>query len=221
MDTIIESMEVILNATAKDCNTEDAEELSLGNKIAFFNETRHAFGRSALLLSGGGSMGIYHSGVIKSLLQENLMPTVVSGASAGSIVAGMVAVRTDEELLRSFKPGYFNMNFFGTNMDTAEMATTTPRLLVWLTHWFPHSFHLASLPTVYYLVKRWLVHHYVFDIHVLKTAVRENIGDYTFREAYDRTGRIINITVTSSHSADYPKLLNYLTAPNVLIWSGK
>jgi len=29
-------------------------------KLSFFRETRHAFGRTALLLSGGGSLGSFH-----------------------------------------------------------------------------------------------------------------------------------------------------------------
>lgn len=36
---------------------------------------------------------------------------------------------------------------------------------------------------------------------------------------YEKTGRIINITVTPSNNTDYPSLLNYLTAPHVLVWS--
>jgi hypothetical protein len=29
-------------------------------KLSFFQETRHAFGRSALVLSGGGALGAFH-----------------------------------------------------------------------------------------------------------------------------------------------------------------
>ncbi len=52
------------------------------------------FGRSALLLSGGASMGLQHSGVVKCLLESNLLPRVISGASAGSIVAAIVGSKT-------------------------------------------------------------------------------------------------------------------------------
>ena len=34
-------------------------------RLAFFNETRHAYGRTALLLSGGAALGIYHCGLVK------------------------------------------------------------------------------------------------------------------------------------------------------------
>lgn len=49
--------------------------------------------------------------------------------------------------------------------------------------------------------------------------MRENLGDITFMEAYHRCGRIINITVSSNTTYEMPQLLNYITAPNVLIWS--
>jgi hypothetical protein len=35
-------------------------ELSVDDKLAFFRVTRHTFGRTALLLSGGGGLGIFH-----------------------------------------------------------------------------------------------------------------------------------------------------------------
>src|SRR4051812_990931 len=61
-----------------------------------------------------------------------------------------------------------------------------------------------------------------------------HIGDWTFQEAYDRFGRIANITgwipfsrphsanilyssftVSDHHNKNQPMLLNFLTAPNV------
>ena len=38
-------------------------------------------------------------------------------------------------------------------------------------------------------------------------------------QAFDRTGRIVNITVAPQNRTDPPRLLNYLTAPHVLVWS--
>jgi TAG lipase/steryl ester hydrolase/phospholipase A2/LPA acyltransferase len=54
---------------------------------------------------------------------------------------------------------------------------------------------------------------------MLEAALRQSIGDWTFQEAYDRTGRIININVSPLDSNDQPRLLNFLTAPNVLVRS--
>jgi TAG lipase/steryl ester hydrolase/phospholipase A2/LPA acyltransferase len=47
----------------------------------------------------------------------------------------------------------------------------------------------------------------------------QNCGLYTFQEAFDRTGRIINVIVAPSNIYDPPRLLNYLTAPHVCVWS--
>jgi len=57
------------------------------------------------------------------------------------------------------------------------------------------------------------------DINILEECVRENLGNYTFKEAYERTGRVLNITVASTQDFEFNRLLNYLTAPNVIIWS--
>ena len=54
------------------------------------------------------------------------------------------------------------------------------------------------------------------DMKVLQECVRANVGDLTFEEAYDRTKRILNISVSSSRTLEVPQLLNYLTAPNVV-----
>ena len=45
------------------------------------------------------------------------------------------------------------------------------------------------------------------------------MGDMTFEEAYKKTGRILNITVTSSIKHGEAITLNYITSPNVVIWS--
>lgn len=42
-------------------------QLSINRKIEFFSEMRHAIGRTALLLSGGALMGMYHIGVMLAL----------------------------------------------------------------------------------------------------------------------------------------------------------
>ena len=40
-----------------------------------------------------------------------------------------------------------------------------------------------------------------------------------YTAAFDRTGRIINITVAPINNYDPPRLLNYLTAPHICVWS--
>ena len=52
------------------------------------------YGRSALLLSGGGGLGIYHLGVIKALFEADLLPRIVSGSSAGAICGAILCCYT-------------------------------------------------------------------------------------------------------------------------------
>lgn len=61
------------------------DELPAEEKLAFFRETRHTFGRTALLLSGGGGLGTFHIGVVKALFEQRLLPRVLAGSSVGSI----------------------------------------------------------------------------------------------------------------------------------------
>ena len=59
-------------------------------KLAFFNETRHCYGRTALLLSGGAGLGYYHVGIVKELNERGLLPRVINGASAGSLITAAI-----------------------------------------------------------------------------------------------------------------------------------
>lgn len=59
----------------------------------------------------------------------------------------------------------------------------------------------------------------ILDVNELKAGVREFSGDLTFKEIHDKFKWNLNITVTDSRKRDESRLLNYLTAPNVVIWS--
>ena len=76
----------------------------LAGKLRFFKRTAQSFGRSALMLSGGATLGLFHLGVIKALWSEGLLPRVISGSSSGSIAAAMLGTHTDAELSRVFDP---------------------------------------------------------------------------------------------------------------------
>jgi predicted acylesterase/phospholipase RssA len=82
----------------------DENEIDFYEKLSFFDETAHAFGRSCIMLSGGAGLGFFHAGVVKSLVEHDLLPEVISGASAGSIIAALVGTRTNEELKDIFTP---------------------------------------------------------------------------------------------------------------------
>ena len=43
-------------------------------------------------------MGMYHIGVIEALFHENLLPKILCGSSAGSIVAAIICSHSYEDL---------------------------------------------------------------------------------------------------------------------------
>ena len=71
--------------------------LSMQQKLTFFAETRHSFGHTALMLSGGASFGKFHYGVIDALLENDIMPRTVCGSSIGSLILGIMCVRPYSE----------------------------------------------------------------------------------------------------------------------------
>ena len=50
----------------------DCEELSREEKLSFFKKARRALGQTALMLSGGGAIAMYHAGVIRALINTGL-----------------------------------------------------------------------------------------------------------------------------------------------------
>jgi hypothetical protein len=232
---------------------------STAEKLSFFNETRHAFGRSALLLSGGATLGLYHIGVMKALHDNNLLPRVLSGSSVGSIICAMVGTRTDEELKELFAPdgNKIKLNFFvrGTHsthaVETAQGAAlqndANPQVACLLflfcvasqwrqcspkNHAFVHTgcahghqnpqkaSHNFS-PAVPGCATSIVAHSFCLCwVHDFHRCVKANVAPLTFQEAYELSGRIINIVVSpasGSGNKDSLRLLNYLTAPNVCL----
>lgn len=84
------------------------ETLSLEEKRRFFRGVNKNFGASALCLSGGAGFGYYHFGVIKAFLEADLLPRVVTGTSAGGLVAALTCTRTDDELRELLVPELAN-----------------------------------------------------------------------------------------------------------------
>ena len=234
-------------------------------RLAFFNETRHGYGRTALLLSGGAALGFYHIGVVRALMTNRLLPRVLGGASAGSIVCAMLGTRTDEECMRDLfnvkgtdAPGHSGQlatSFFRPLEEDddkynrrvkrkrpiyksdAEEAAAYERLGTFgrVYHNTAGAFRDAKrtlqglvpipLRRVSALLYNVLAGNkraqdiFLNDTEHFRNCMRKNCGNFTFQEAFDRTGRILNIVVTPQNASDPPRLLNYLTAPHVLVWS--
>jgi predicted acylesterase/phospholipase RssA len=151
-------------------------------KRRFLKRSARSFGRSALLLSGGASLGLFHLGVIQELQLEGVLPRVITGSSAGSIIASILATHTDEELSILLEPGY-------VNFEWSKM------------------FGFIDI----------LKGKGILDPKQLLKSINRSVPDMTFLEAYEHTNRILNISVSPADAHQFPRLLNYLTAPNVLI----
>ncbi|MCO4746640.1 MAG: DUF3336 domain-containing protein [Proteobacteria bacterium] len=63
-----------------------------------FRTAFKVYGNSALMLSGGATLGFHHLGVVKGLFKLGLLPSILSGASTGAMIAAGVCARNDEEL---------------------------------------------------------------------------------------------------------------------------
>lgn len=162
----------------------DVECLSYDKKIQFFKETSQSFGQPALMLSGGATLGLFHIGVCKALQEQDLLPEVISGSSAGALMAAMIGTHTDDELKAMYEGDGFFMNAWNWRQ--------------WYRGLWGEGF--AEQPQ-------------------LERFLRANIGEYSFEEAFARTGRHINVTVSPIHQHQKARLMNELTAPYLLVWS--
>jgi len=129
--------------------------------------------------------------VVRALLEQGLLPTVISGTSAGALVAAHVCCRTDEELRGSLTPEQLTPYMsFDNGLTWGQKAMA------------------------------WLKHGHMFDTDQWQRLVDwHTMGGLTFEEAYRRTGRTLVITATSTHAHEPPLLLSRLTSPRVLISS--
>ncbi|KAL5419600.1 hypothetical protein PMIN06_006904 [Paraphaeosphaeria minitans] len=166
-----------------------SSQLDQESKRAMFKHLSTNFGRTALCLSGGATFAYYHFGVAKALLDAGLMPEVITGTSGGALVAGLLGTRTDDELKKLLVPALAN-----------RITACHDNFWVWF--------------------KRWRQTGARFDsVDWAKRCAWFTRGSVTFKEAYQRTGRILNVSCVPSDPHSPTILANYLTAPDCVIWS--
>lgn len=163
--------------------------LSLEAKRSFYRGVQKNMGRSALCLSGGGSFGYYHIGLVKALLDAGLLPSIITGTSAGGLIAALACTRTNDELKRLLVP------------ELADRITACEEPF---RIWAPRAYRTGAR----FDLIQWAEKAQFFTM-----------GSLTFAEAYARTGKVLNISVIPSDRHSPVKLLNYHTAPNCIIWS--
>lgn len=191
IDTVISSINSLLELTEK-AGLPGSESRFYQNSL---EDALRYFGRSALTLSGGAKLGMKHIGVVKALWEADLLPNIISGASAGAIVAAVVGAHSDIE-----------MEDVLTKFPDSDLACFDPPNVVGPIRW------CASRCITAIEIHAW------FNVSNLARVMKSWLGTLTFKEAHNKTGRIVNICVSSPDSSE-PRLLNYMTAPNVFLWS--
>lgn len=165
------------------------KQLEAEEKRLLFKHVYANFGRTALCLSGGAGFAYYHLGVVRALLDTDLLPDVITGTSGGALIAALVATRTNDELKRLLIPALAHK----INACQEPMST-------WIPRWWKTGARFDSVD--------WAAR-----------CAWWSRGSMTFREAYERTGRILNVSCVPADPHSPTILCNYLTSPDCVIWS--
>jgi predicted acylesterase/phospholipase RssA len=179
-DYIVQVSECLAYIASSECH-----DISLEEKINFFQESKVAYGQPAIMFSGGASLGLFHTGVCKALYEQDLMPSVLSGSSAGAIMTAMLGVS---------KPADIEHILNGENF-------------------FDEAFKFRSWKDILQ------GNGGLADVRYLKNFLRENLGDLTFREAFEQSGLYINVAIAPYEASQDARIMNKFTSPDVLVWS--
>eukprot|EP00294_Goniomonas_avonlea_P015912 CAMPEP_0114540868 /NCGR_PEP_ID=MMETSP0114-20121206/1001_1 /TAXON_ID=31324 /ORGANISM="Goniomonas sp, Strain m" /LENGTH=578 /DNA_ID=CAMNT_0001725067 /DNA_START=75 /DNA_END=1811 /DNA_ORIENTATION=- len=157
----------------------------------FIREAKQSVGLTALCLSGGGMLALHHCGIVKVLFEQNLLPIIISGSSGGSIIAAILSVTPDSEVVSFLDTGFIS-----------KMQK--------------HNLVFVDSPAI--VLRRLLTGGVAVDAEQFEAVLSAYLGNYTFLESFHMTGRIVNICVSPS-GLNCPIMLNYMNAPNVLLRS--
>ncbi|KAK7682924.1 hypothetical protein QCA50_013957 [Cerrena zonata] len=142
----------------------DSPKIDFDAKRKFFRVVSKNYGKSALCLSGGACFAYTHFGVVKALLDHNLLPSIMSGTSGGGLIASLACTRTDEELKKLLVPQL-----------ARKITACEDPWYVWIPRWWKTGARFDSVD--------WARKSNFFTR-----------GSTTFAEAFKRTGRILNIS---------------------------
>eukprot|EP01060_Flectonema_neradi_P005315 TRINITY_DN13520_c0_g1_i1.p1 TRINITY_DN13520_c0_g1~~TRINITY_DN13520_c0_g1_i1.p1 ORF type:complete len:680 (+),score=96.70 TRINITY_DN13520_c0_g1_i1:185-2041(+) len=188
---------------------------SLLDRYHYLSACLKTHGHTALLLSGGQSLSLYHLGVCRFLHDMNFLPRVICGTGTAAIIASFVCCNHDRELKLLLDASQEKLDFspFTNKRQQGGLIARCGRRL-----------------------RRLCEEGTLMDINVVAEFVEHHLGDTTFAEAFKKTGRVLNIVICNLNECqtilphtDYtiPQPLigggetrwvaNYLTAPDVLI----
>ncbi|CEL05991.1 Putative Patatin-like phospholipase domain-containing protein AO090003000839 [Aspergillus calidoustus] len=167
----------------------DARQVKNEDKYHHFKHLDTNFGRTALCLSGGATFAYYHFGIVRALLDNDVLPSIITGTSGGALVAALVGTRTDDELKQLLVPALAH-----------RIRACSEDFTTWMRRWWKTGARFDTMDWARQC--SWFCR-----------------GSTTFREAYERTGRILNVSCVPSDPHSPTILANYLTSPNCVIWS--
>lgn len=179
VDEVVESIDYISSST----------EITIGEKRMFFKLVLKNYGKTALCLSGGACFAYTHFGIIKALLDNGLLPNIISGTSGGGLIAALACTRTDEELHKLLVPQL-----------ARKITACEDPWYVWIPRWWRTGARFDSVS--------WARKSNFFTK-----------GSTTFREAYKISGRKLNISTVPADPHSPIILCNDITSPDCIIWS--
>ncbi len=171
IDEVVHSLELIAADTSGDIDPAE--------KLDFFRRASHCFGRTAFMMSGSGSLLYFHIGVVRTLAEHHLLPSVLSGSSGGSVVGAIVGTHNDKELQKILS----NDHLLAAAGKPGRAFSISPQ-------------------------------------EVVIEQISQFVPDLTFQQAFQRTGRAVNVSIAPAEMHQTSRLLNSTTSPGVLIRSG-
>ncbi|CAN3377245.1 hypothetical protein DIURU_003504 [Diutina rugosa] len=166
-----------------------SEDVSLHDKRKFFKIISKNYGKAALVLSGGACFAYTHFGIVKALLEQDLLPDIISGTSGGGLIAALACTYKNDELKELLVP------------ELADKITACEE--PWY-KWIPRFWRTGAR----FDAVAWASKSCFFCR-----------GDTTFQEAFERTGRKLNISTVPADPHSPVILCNNITSPNCIIWS--
>lgn len=167
----------------------ESQQINFNDKRRFFRTVLKNYGKTALCLSGGACFTYTHFGIVKALLDNDLLPSIISGTSGGGLIAALSCTRTDDELKKLLVPEL-----------ARKITACEDPWYVWIPRWWKTGARFDSL--------EWA-----------RKANFFTRGSTTFYESFKRTGRRLNISTVPSNPHSPVILCNNITSPNCIIWS--
>ncbi|OBA21802.1 FabD/lysophospholipase-like protein, partial [Metschnikowia bicuspidata var. bicuspidata NRRL YB-4993] len=181
IDEVVKSIDCVANASEAQVSTK--------TKRKFFRVVEKNYGKTALCLSGGACFAYTHFGLVKALLDNDLLPRIISGTSGGGLIAALTCTRTDDELQELLVPEL-----------ARKITACEDPWWVWLPRWWKTGARFDAVS--------WARKSNFFTK-----------GSMTFQEAYNTTGRQLNISTVPAEPHSPVILCNTVTSPNCIIWS--